>query len=146
MQREQNVFQHREFSFVRCKGLERFGRRERARLRCSEPLRSSGLRAERRGTGRGVSSVSSSVALSSPPKIVTATGCRISRPGCVGAEQQRQSARSPADSAVISTGVSRSRLPRTISRAAEGLALVQRQIDVVADLQDAVAGARCRQA
>ena len=88
----------------------------------------------------GVRTVSSSVEVTSPPKMTMATGCRISLPGASAPIISGSSAK-PAESAVISTGVSRSRLPRTIIRAAEGLALAQHQIDVVADLEDAVARA-----
>ena len=45
----------------------------------------------------------------------------------------------PAVSAVISTGESRSRLPRRIIVSREALALVPHQVDVVRHEQDAVA-------
>ncbi len=106
---------------------------------CREPAmsRSSDFCPKRRNS-TGVSSVSSSVALIRPPKIVTATGCRISLPG-VAASISSGSSATPAASAVISTGVSRSRLPRTTSSRPNGSPSSQRQIDVVADLEDAVA-------
>ncbi len=61
----------------------------------------------------GVMIVSSSVELTSPLKITTATGCRISLPGASAASRRGTSANA-ATSAVISTGVSRSSDPRTI--------------------------------
>ena len=73
-----------------------------------------------------------------------ATGCRISLPG-VAAPISSGSSANPADSAVISTGVSRSRLPRRTRSRPNGIAFVQREIDVVADLQNAVAGRDARQ-
>ena len=76
-------------------------------------IRASGLAPNFRNR-TGVSSVSSSVELTRPPKIVTATGCRISRPGSPAPNSSGVSAR-PAHSAVMSTGDSRSRLPRTTS-------------------------------
>ena len=61
----------------------------------------------------GVSKVSSSVELTRPPKITTATGCRIYLPGASAASSSGVNAKA-ATSAVISTGVSRSSEPRTI--------------------------------
>src|SRR5574343_79940 len=62
----------------------------------------------------GVTKVSSSVELIRPEKITTATGCRISVPGCSASNSSGASAKA-ATSAVISTGVRRSSEPRTIS-------------------------------
>ena len=70
--------------------------------------------------------------------MVTATGCRISLPGS-SAPISSGTRAMPAASAVISTGVRRSSVPRITSCAPEALALEQRQVDVVADLEDAVA-------
>src|SRR5262249_46399113 len=67
----------------------------------------------------GVSTLSSRVALIRPPKIVTATGCRISLPGVAASMRSGNNAK-PAESAVISTGVSRSRLPRRTSSRPNG--------------------------
>ena len=108
----------------------------RTRRRPAASVREASLRTA--GTGSGVRKVSSSVALIRPPKIVTATGCRISLPGVAASISSGTSA-TPADSAVISTGVSRSSAAAHDEVAAERHAFVQRQIDVVADLQDAVA-------
>jgi hypothetical protein len=85
----------------------------------------------------GVSSVSSNVELTSPPKITTATGCRISLPGASAASSSGVSAKA-ATSAVISTGVSRSSEPRTIMAWPKARPRTA-QVDVVADLEDAVA-------
>ena len=71
----------------------------------------------------GVSRVSSSVELIRPPKITTATGCRISLPGASAAEQQRHQGEGRPTSAVISTGVSRSSDAAHDHRLAEDLAL-----------------------
>ena len=70
--------------------------------------RSSGVRPNLRNN-RGVSAASRRVALISPPKIVIATGCKISLPGADASIIKGISA-TQADRAVISTGAKLSRL------------------------------------
>ena len=82
--------------------------------------------------------VSSRVEEIRPPKIVMATGCRISLPGASAPIISGTSA-SPAESAVIRTGVNALEASAHDHLAAEPLALDQHEIDVVADLEDAVA-------
>jgi len=68
-------------------------------------------------TGQGKNAVptpADHVRIGSLTKTVTATGCRISRPGSSAPIKSGVSA-SPAQSAVIRTGLRRSMLPRTIS-------------------------------
>ena len=92
--------------------------------------------------------VSSSVALTSPPSIVIATGLQDLLARRVRASIISGMSATPADRAVMSTGVRRSRLGRVCQPAGPNgsPSLQQAPIDVVADLQDAVEASRCRSA
>ena len=90
------------------------------------------------GTGRASGTVSSSVALIRPPNIVTATGWRISLPGAAGSISSGTSA-TPAARARHQHRRQALQAAPHHKLATERHSFVQRQIDVVADLEDAVA-------